>query len=279
VPPAIARRIQERETMTTPTRYPSKRRSTKMQRLALTATLALAAALTSPAFAQQASPVPAIQTGNALLTVSADGRSDRTPDLALFNAGVTTQGKTAAEALAANSTAMTRVMAAVKRAGVADRDIQTSNLSVNPIYAEPRRLPDGSMEQRTREIVGYQVSNSVSVRQRKLGDYGKVIDALVTAGANEVSGPNFMLDQPDSALDEARTKAMAKARARADLYARAAGLRVLRIVSISESGGYSPPRPVMYRMDAAEAAAPPPPIAAGEVSLEANVTVQFELAP
>jgi uncharacterized protein len=106
-----------------------------MQRLALTATLALAAALTPPALAQQASPVPAIQAGNALLTVSADGRSERAPDLALFNAGVTTQGKTAAEALSANSAAMTRVMAAVKRAGVADRDIQTSNLSVNPVYA------------------------------------------------------------------------------------------------------------------------------------------------
>lgn len=248
-----------------------------MKRFALPAMLALSAALAQPAMAQQG-PVPAIAPGSTLLTVNADGRSDRQPDLALFSAGVTTQGKTAAEALAANSAAMTSVIAALKRAGIADRDIQTSNLGINPIYAEPRRLPDGSVESRTPEIVGYQVNNSVSVRQRKLGDYGKVIDTLVTAGANQVSGPSFMLDQPDAALDAARTEAIGKARARANLYARAAGLRVVRIVSISESGGYSPPMPVMYRMAKAEAAADTP-VASGEVSLNVSVTVQFELAP
>ena len=249
-----------------------------MKRIALPATLALVACA-SPALAQQAGPIPTIATGSTLLTVNAEGRSERAPDLALFNAGVTTQGKTAAEALAANSSSMNRVVTALKRNGVADRDIQTSNLSINPVYAEPRRLPDGSMEPRTPEIVGYQVSNTVSVRQRKLGDYGKVIDTLVTAGANQVSGPSFMLDQPDSALDAARTEAMTKARSRADLYARAAGLRVVRMVSISESGGFSPPTPVMYRMAAQDAAAAAPPVAAGEVSLNVNVTVQFELAP
>ena len=240
------------------------------------AALMLAAALAQPALAQ-AGPLPAIAAGHTLLTVEAEGSSARAPDLALFGAGVTTQGKTAAEALRANSTAMTRVVAALKRAGVADRDIQTSNLSVNPVYAEPRRLPDGSIESRPQEIVGYRVSNTVSVRQRKLGDYGQVIDTLVAAGANQVNGPGFQLDRPDEALDAARTEAMAKARARADLYARAAGLRVARIVSISESGGRMP-SPVMYRMAAAEAA-PAPPVAAGEVSLSVNVTVQFELAP
>ena len=252
-----------------------------MKRLAMLALAATAAPLATQSALAQQSPTPAIEAGHALLTVSADGRSDRAPDLALFSAGVTTQGKTAGEALGENSAAMTRVVASLKRAGIADRDIQTSNLSVNPVYAEPRRLPDGSTEQRAPVIVGYQVSNNVSVRQRKLGDYGKVIDTLVSAGANQVNGPSFMLDQPDAALDQARTEAMKKARARADLYGRAAGLRVVRIVSISESGGYAPPMPVMYRMASADMApAPPPaPISAGEVSLTANVTVQFELAP
>jgi uncharacterized protein YggE len=240
--------------------------------------LALSAALASPALAQQASPVPAIEAGHALLTVSAEGRSERMPDLAVFNAGVTTQGKTAGEALAGNSAAMTRVIAALKRAGIADRDIQTSNLGINPIYAEPRRLPDGSTEQRAPEIVSYQVSNNVTVRQRELGSYGKVIDTLVAAGANQVNGPSFQLDNSDDALDAARGEAMKKARARAELYARAAGLRVMRIISISESGGYSPPVP-MYRMAMADAAGAPPPVAAGEVSLSTSVTVQFELAP
>jgi len=249
-----------------------------MKRFALPALAGAAiAVLAQPALAQQATgPLPAIAQGNALLSVSAEGKVERAPDLALFTAGVTTQGKTAGEALAANSAAMNRVMAALKRSGVADRDLQTSNLSINPVYAEPRRLPDGSIENRTPEIVAYQVSNTVSVRQRKLGDYGKVIDTLVSAGANQVSGPNFMLDKPETALDEARTEAVKTARARAELYARAAGLKVVRVVSISESGGYTPPSPVMYRMDArAEAAAAP--VAAGEVSLNVNVTVQFEL--
>jgi uncharacterized protein YggE len=133
------------------------------------------------------------------------------------------------------------------------------------------------MEPRTPEIVGYQVNNSVSVRQRQLGDYGKVIDTLVGAGANQVNGPTFQLDKTDGALDAARTEAIAKARARAQLYASAAGLRVVRIVSISESGGRTPTVP-MYRMAVADAA-PVPPVATGEVSLSASVTVQFELAP
>ncbi|MBV1686490.1 SIMPL domain-containing protein [Novosphingobium sp. G106] len=248
-----------------------------MKRFALPL-IAAATAIASPALAQQAGPVPAIEAGHTLLTVSADGKSERAPDLAVFNAGVTTQGKTAGEALGANSAAMNRVIASLKRAGIADRDIQTSNLSINPVYSEPRRLPDGSTEQRAPEIVGYQVNNSVSVRQRQLGDYGKVIDTLVAAGANQVNGPSFSLDKPDAALDAARTEAIGKARARADLYARAAGLKVMRIVSISEGGGYAPPpMPVMYRMVAQDSAAAP--VAAGEVSLNVNVTVQFELAP
>lgn len=249
-----------------------------MKRFVLPAMLATATALAQPAFAQQMGPVPPIEAGHTLLTVSAEGKSERAPDLALFSAGVTTQGRTAGEALGANSAAMTRVIAALKRAGIADRDIQTSNLGINPVYAEPRRLPDGSTEPKTPEIIGYQVNNTVSVRQRQLGDFGKVIDTLVSAGANQVNGPSFMLDKPDAALDAARTEAMAKARARADLYARAAGLRVMRIVSISEGGGYSPPMP-MYRMANQDMAAASAPVAAGEVSLGANVTVQFELAP
>ncbi|HKX79606.1 MAG TPA: SIMPL domain-containing protein [Novosphingobium sp.] len=255
-----------------------------MKRFALPAlmpALALAAAVASPATAQQLSPVPVVEAGHSVLTVTGEGRSTRTPDVAVFNAGVTTQGKTAAEALGQNSRAMTQVIASLKRAGIAERDIQTSNLSVSPLYAEPRRLPDGSVEQQAPVIVGYQVSNNVSVRQRRLGDYGKVIDTLVSAGANQVNGPSFQLDDADPALDEARIEAMKKARARANLYAGAAGLKVVRILSISESGGYYQPQPVFYARDAAMAApAPPPaPVQPGELQLTASVTVLFELAP
>ena len=245
------------------------------------ASLAMASmALPAMASAHDLSATPVVAPGNTLLTVSADGRSTRTPDLAMFTAGVTSQGSTAGEALTANSADMNRVIAALKKAGIADRDIQTSNLNLNPVYAPQRQLPDGTIEPAQPKIVGYQVNNTVSVKQRNLAQFGNVIDTLVSAGANQVNGPSFMMDNPDAALDEARIEAMKKARARADLYARATGLKVARILSISESGGYSPPMPVMYaRAEAAGMPSAPPPIAAGEVEMTASVTVLFELAP
>ena len=242
--------------------------------------LALLCAIALPVAAQaQATPPVTIAPGNTLLTVSADGRSVRTPDLAVFSAGVTSQAKTAGAALSANAADMNRVVAALKRAGIADRDIQTSNLSLNPVYAPPIRRPDGQYEQGEQRIIGYNVNNTVTVRQRKLAEFGRVIDTLVEAGANQVNGPSFQMDEPDAATDEARLAAMKKARARAELYARAAGLRVVRILSISESGGYVPGPPVVFARMAADSAAAPSPVAAGEIQLNANVTVMFELAP
>jgi hypothetical protein len=235
-------------------------------------------AVAAPAMAQTAN-VPAIAQGNTLLTVTGQGESTREPDIAMFTAGVSTTGKTAGEALSANSTAMTRVIAALKRAGIAERDIQTSNLSLNPVYGSRSRSTN-SLEDQMPPILGYNANNTVRVKQRKLEDFGKVIDTLVSAGANSVNGPSFSIDKPDAARNEARTAAIREARERADLYARAAGLRVVRIVSINEGGGYSSPMPVAYRAmsDMAEAA-PAPPVAPGEVSVNAGVTVQFELAP
>lgn len=247
--------------------------------LAAASILAVAALASGSAAAQNLSPVPVITQGSTLLTVSADGRSTRTPDIAFYSAGVTTQGRTAAEAMAANSTAMARVFAALKQAGIADRDMQTSNINLNPIYSNSVIGPNGQIVQEAR-ITGYQASNQVSIKQRNLKAMGNVLDALVNAGANNINGPSFQLDKADEAQDEARVAAMTKARARAALYARAAGLRVMRIVSISETGGYSPPMPVMYaRAEMAPPAPPPPPVAVGEVEAQVNVTVQFELAP
>ena len=220
-----------------------------------------------------------IASGNTLLTVSADGRSVRTPDLAVFTAGVTSQAKTAGAALSANAADMNRVVAALKKAGIADRDIQTSNLSLNPIYAPPIQRPDGQYEQQEQRIIGYNATNTVTVRQRKLSEFGRVIDTLVEAGANQVNGPSFQMDEPDAATDEARLAAMKKARARAELYAKAAGLRVVRILSISESGGSNPGPPGVFARMAADSEAAPSPVAAGEIQLNANVTVMFELAP
>ena len=208
---------------------------------------------------------------DTLLTINAEGKSTRTPDIALVNAGVASTGRTAGQALAANADAMARVLAALKAAGLADRDIQTSNLSLSPTYANRSGNDDSSPR-----IMGYNAANRVSIRIRDIARAGALVDALVGAGANEVSGPEFALDQPDAALDEARLAAIASARARAALYARAAGLHVVRIVSIAEGGG-SAPQPVMMRAMAVRKAATP--IAAGEVALGVEVTMQFELAP
>jgi uncharacterized protein YggE len=129
-------------------------------------------------------------------------------------------------------------------------------------------------------VIGYTVTNEVSVRQYDLAKLGKVLDTLVAAGANEINGPRFAIDKPDPVMDEARKVAMKKARTRADLYASAAGLRVVRIVSISEEGGYSPqPRMVNFTMARADAGDEPTPVASGEVSVSVTLNVIFELAP
>ncbi len=243
------------------------------------AALALAA-LAVPAMtsAHEAGPAPSMAAGSTLLTVSAEGRSERKPDLALFTAGVTSSGKTAGEALTANSADMARVIAALKRAGIADRDIQTSNLSLNPVYADMsnQRAVD-PLEQHVAPIIGYQVYNQVTVKQRKLDRMGSTIDALVAAGANQVNGPSFQMEDPDAAADEARADAIKKAIARAQIYARASGLRVVRVLTITEGGGYSPQPPVMYARAAMADMAAPTPVAAGEVQSGASVTVTFEL--
>lgn len=255
--------------------------------------LALAAAVPT-AVAQPISSVPVVASGNAVLTVTAEGKSLQLPDVAIFNAGVTTQGATAGEALAANSTAMERVISQLRRAGIAERDIQTNNLAVEPIYSDPNR--DAAVAARysgqpymppaadagVPKIVGYRANNTVSVRQRNLKSFGQVIDTLVSAGANQVNGPSFTIENPEPALDQARVRAVEQARGRANLYARAAGLRVVRILSISEGSGYFAPPLVFARGSIAGAPPPPPPpapIQPGELQMTAGVTVLFEMAP
>lgn len=256
--------------------------------------LALLAALPLPAHAQPA-PGPLISPlgrNSALLSLTAEGQSRRTPDLALFNAGVVTQGRTAAEALAENSRRMDAAVAALRRAGIAERDIQTAAISLQPRYSNPeleaqmraretRQPYVPPTEPRAPTIIGYEAQNNVQVRVRRLADMGRIIDALVEAGANQVNGPSFTLDEPDAALDEARAEAVAKARRRAEIYARAAGMRVARILSISEGGGYFPVQQVYAVSGEARMAppAPPPPIAPGELTLGVSVSVQFELIP
>lgn len=257
---------------------------------------ALLAVSGATAAAQPAPTVPITPLGanSALLSLTAEGRSRRTPDLAVFSAGVVTHGQTAAQALAENSRRMDRVIAALRRAGIADRDIQTAAISLQPRYSDPER----EAQMRAREmrqpyvppaepqpprIIGYEARNNVQVRVRRLGEMGRIIDTLIENGANQVDGPSFTLDEQEVALDEARAEAIATGRQRAELYSRAAGMRVARILSISEGGGHYPVRQEILvtgsRAPGAPPAPPPPPtpIAPGELSLGVSVSMQFEL--
>jgi uncharacterized protein YggE len=211
------------------------------------------------------------QTAPAMLTLSAEAEVQAAPDIADIGAGVVTQAPDAQAALAANSTQMTRVVAALRKAGVADRDIQTAGLNLQPQYRyEQNQAPI---------LTGFQASNRVQVTLRDIKGSGKVIDTLVKEGANQIDGPNFRVSAPEPLLDKARAEAVRKARARAELYAQAAGLKVKRITSISEGFEQRPPMPMMRSVAMADAApaAPPPPMAPGEVGLVARVTMAFEL--
>lgn len=246
----------------------------------------------SAVLAQPAPQVPVSPLGpnSALLSVTAEGRSYRAPDIANFSAGVVTQADTAGEAIAANSRKMNEVVAALRRAGIAERDVQTSAITLQPRYSNP----DLEAQMRAREtrepyipppkpagptIIGYEARNTVQVRVRRLGEMGRIIDTLVAQGANEVNGPSFALDEPRTALDEARTEAMTDARRRAQLYAQAAGMRVVRILSITEGGGYYPVQEMAMARSAMAPPAAPTPVAPGELTLSVSISVQFELAP
>ena len=236
--------------------------------LLLAAALALGTTMTI-ACAQTAVPGYAIPTDGTLLSVSAQADATRVPDVATISAGVVTQAADAKAAMQANATQMTRVVAAIRDAGIAERDIRTSGVSLNPQYRYEENQPP--------TITGYEARNTVEVTVRDIGEVGKTMDALVAVGANQVQGPSFEIDDKESVLDEARKRAIEKARARATMYAETLGLQVRRIVSISEgNGGFSPPMPMMAmaRMEKAQADTP---IAPGESTLTVDLDVVFEL--
>lgn len=214
--------------------------------------------------------LPALSAWGAdahIITMTGHGEVKAVPDTAQIHAGVTASAATAAAALAANNTRMTAAIAALKRLGVPDRNIQTSSFSVSPQYTNgdnnnPRRL------------TGYQVGNEVAVRLDDVSRAGTVLDALVTAGANQMTGISFDIAKPEPLLEQARTEAIADARRRAETYARAAGVSLGSIQSISEgASGPQLPRPIYRMAMAVEQVA----ISPGEESVSADVTVVWEI--
>ena len=238
-----------------------------MRSIMLAATAAMLVPMSAGA-QQVPAPAAPVLLDATLLDVVAEGRSTRVPDLATIRAGVVTQGTTAQAALSENATRMDRVIAALKRAGVADRDLQTATIQLNPQYRYGENVPP--------TMTGYQATNTVSVRFRDVAKSGAILDALVREGANQIDGPNLAVEAMDTAMDEARTDAIRRARARAELYAKAAGLRVERILVIAEGATALPPQPMPQMMMRAEMAKDSQ-VLPGEQEINATVTVRFLL--
>ena len=205
----------------------------------------------------------------ALITVSGEGVVQGAPDLAILSIGVTTEAETATQAMAENSRALSTVLERLKASGIEARDLQTSNLSLNPNWTGYDSSSGGRPK-----IAGYTATNQLTVRIRALEALGEVLDAAITDGANALNGLSFAMSDPRLATDEARKRAVADARAKATLLVEAAGAKLGRIVSISEAGSYLPQPGPMFR---AAAEAMPVPVEGGEVSANASVTVVFEI--
>ena len=227
-------------------------------RTPLAAAIAAGTLIAAPALAQTV-PVAMISvTGEATVSVP--------PDLAQIDAGVTSEAKTAREASDANNAAMGKVLLALKGAGIEEKDYQTSRLSLQPESAPNR--PGGPAT-----IVGYRASNRVTVRLHDVSKVASVIDMLVAAGANDIGGINFTVSQASKLLDDAREQAIADARRKAEIYAKAAGVTLGVPLSISEGGT---PVPIPYRRMAA-GMAPSAPVAQGEETLQVTVAVSWAI--
>ena len=223
--------------------------------------LALTTALTVPL------AWPALADGPATISVTGEGTVSSAPDLATISLGVTTTADTAAGAMSANSKSLTAVLDRLRAAGIEARDMQTSNLTLNPNWVS---YDSGSSS----KIDGYTASNMLTVQVRAIGTLGAVLDSSITDGANTLNGVTFSVAEPRPALDAARKKAVADAIARATLLSDAAGAKLGPVVSITESSGFAPPMP-MYRLEADAAASVP--TAGGEVGLTASVMMVFEI--
>jgi uncharacterized protein YggE len=202
--------------------------------------------------------------------VTGEGKATTPPDVATINTGVVTQAATAKEAVAANNQAMEQVMAALKQRQIAAKDVQTSSFNVQPMHKhdeQGRRQP---------EIVGYQVTNLARVKVRQLDNLGAVLDALVQAGSNQLRGIDFGVDDPTKVMDEARKKAIADARRRAELYAQATGLKLGKVQTISEQPLRIPEPRSDARAFGAEMAGSVP-VATGEEEVTATIHVVFVL--
>lgn len=203
----------------------------------------------------------------SITVVGADEVSAR-PDMARVTVGVVTQGTSAAKALKENTESMQKLFQKLASLGVADKDMQTANFTVTPQH---RRGPQGQYEP---QIVGYEVSNQLHIKVRNLKNLGDVLDQVVEAGANAVQGVSFAVGEPKPLQDQAREKALADAHRKAELYAKAAGVKLGRVLLIQETMPRLP-QPMMFQARAMAGAAVP--VAPGEQEFSASITVTYAL--
>lgn len=235
----------------------------------LAAAAAAVMIVAGPALAES----PRIPTLNA----AGEGYVMVVPDIAIVTIGVTTRADAARAALDQNSAETAKVIATIRSAGVADKDIGTSGFSVFPVYEErPPRVDGEAGIEAMPKILGYQVQNEVRVTVREIGKSGALLDQVVTAGANQISGIQFDVADPQAASDEALKKAIADARRKAELMAAAAGVRIVRVLDVS--GGSGMPMFARAQSFDAMAAAPPVPVMPGETRVQANANIVFEVA-
>ena len=230
-----------------------------MRRVPFTTAITAAVLLAAPALAQTTLPAMISVTGEATLSVP--------PDLAQVDGGVTSEAKTAREASEANNAAMGKVLLALKGVGIDEKDYQTSRLSLQPQNSSSKPGAPST-------IVGYRASNRVTIRLRDIAKVANVIDTLVGAGANDIGGINFTVSQASKLLDEAREQAIADARRKAEIYARAAGVTLGAPLSITEGGA---PGPILYRRVAAPMAVSGAAVAQGEETLQVTVSVSWAI--
>ncbi len=226
-------------------------------------------AVQTPAAAVPVAPAPAPTLGpTAHITVTGEGVVHTHPDEAVVTLGVATEGTTAAEAMARNSTRLGEVMAGLSAIGIDARDIQTTGLSLGPRWQD-------TAGGKPAKIVGFDATDRLTVRVRSLGKLGAVLDTVVKNGANRFSGIRFTLSDPTAKRDEARRKAVADAIARAGVYAKAAGVQLGPLMTITDQGVSSPPVQMMQTGIAAARSAVP--VAVGELDVRASVTMVFAL--
>lgn len=220
----------------------------------------------TPALAEDKAPM-------ATITLSGSGELKLAPDAAVVSIGVSSEAKTAKDALAANTRAVTGIVEQVKAAGIEPKNLRTAQFSINPVHATRKRA-DG---REVTEVVGYQVANLVAVRVAPIEKLGGLLDQVVQQGANQINGLDFVVDGADRKLDEARAAAIADARRKAEIYATGAGVKLGRVLSIAEGGAQPMPVFKATRAMAAEMAAAPVPVEAGTETLSTQVSVTWEL--